>query len=190
MIDSSVLLYAYSRGIFPMAESRDGEIRWYEPERRAVFPIETLKFSRSLRRVLRKNIFGVRFDTAFEDVIRSCADREETWISETIVQSYVKLFEEGYAHSVESWCDDELAGGLYGVALGGAFFGESMFSRRTDASKVAFAALVQRLRERNFSLLDAQYMTPHLHSLGALEISKEEYLRRLSVAVKFKCNFL
>ncbi len=189
IIDSTMLLYAYSRGIFPMAESREGEIHWYEPERRAVFPLDVLKFSRSLRRTLRENTFDVRFDTAFERVIRSCAEREETWISETIVRSYIKLFELGFAHSVESWYEENLAGGLYGVVLGGAFFGESMFSKRTDASKVALAVLMQRLREQNFSLLDAQYMTPHLQSLGAIEISREEYLKHLSSALKSKCTF-
>lgn len=189
IIDSTVLLYAYSRGIFPMAESREGEIHWYEPERRAIFLLESLKLPRSLRRTVRKNIYDVRFDTVFEKVIRSCAERQETWISETIIQSYVRLFELGFAHSVESWYEGKLAGGLYGVALGGAFFGESMFSKRTDASKVAFASLVEKLREQKFSLLDAQYMTPHLRSLGAIEISREEYLKRLSSALKSQRTF-
>jgi leucyl/phenylalanyl-tRNA--protein transferase len=189
IIDSTVLLYAYSRGIFPMAESREGEIHWYEPEKRAIFPLDALRFSHSLMRTFRKNIFDVRVDTAFEKVIRLCAEREETWISETIIRSYVRLFELGFAHSVESWYEERLAGGLYGVALGGAFFGESMFSKKTDASKIAFVSLVQRLREQNFSLLDAQYMTPHLESLGAIEISREEYLKRLSSALKSRRTF-
>ncbi len=190
IIDSKLLLYAYTQGLFPMAESRDGGIQWFEPVTRAVFPIDGVKISRSLRRTLKKNIFVVRFDTAFEEVMRSCAKREETWISETIIRSYVKLFELGFAHSVESWHGTELAGGLYGVALGGAFFGESMFSRMTDASKVALAVLMQHLRKQNFSLVDAQYMSPHLESLGAVEISREEYLKRLTAALKSQCSFI
>jgi leucyl/phenylalanyl-tRNA---protein transferase len=183
LISPGLLLNAYRSGIFPMADGREGEIRWYMPLQRAVFPLEAVKISRSLRRTMNKNVFSVRIDTAFEEVMRGCARRDETWISEAIVQSYIQLFHLRFAHSVESWHEGKLVGGLYGVALGGAFFGESMFSTMTDASKVAFAHLVRRLREREFSLLDAQFMTPHLARLGAVEISKEEYATRLQHAL-------
>ncbi len=190
IIDPGLLLNAYRCGIFPMAESREGEIHWYEPELRAVFPLEGLKISRSLRQTIRKKIFDIRLNTSFESVMRRCADREETWISEPIIQSYCELHRRGFAFSVESWQGSELAGGLYGVALGGAFFGESMFSRMKDASKAALVALVQHLRQRQFVLLDAQFMTPHLQSLGAVEISQREYLSRLHAALQLDRSFI
>ncbi len=190
IIDPELLLNAYRCGIFPMAESTEGEIHWYEPEVRAVFPLEGLKISRSLRQTIRKRIFEHRLNTSFEAVIRRCAEREETWISEAIIKSYCELHRRGYAYSVESWHGGEIAGGLYGVALGGAFFGESMFSRMKDASKSALVALVQHLQQRQFVLLDAQFMTPHLKSLGAVEISQREYLSRLQTALRLDRAFM
>jgi leucyl/phenylalanyl-tRNA--protein transferase len=190
IIDPELLLNAYRCGIFPMAESREGEIHWYEPEVRAVFPLEGLKISRSLRQTIRKRKFEHRLNTSFEAVIRRCAEREETWISEAIIKSYCELHRRGYAYSVESWHGGEIAGGLYGVALGGAFFGESMFSRMKDASKSALVALVKHLQQRQFVLLDAQFMTPHLKSLGAVEISQREYLSRLQTALRLDRAFM
>ncbi len=190
MIDPDILLNAYRCGIFPMAESKEGAIQWYEPKQRAIFPLDGLKISRSLRQSLNSRVFTVRFNSAFETVMRRCADREETWISEEIVQSYCELQRRGFAYSVETWHGEELAGGLYGVALGGAFFGESMFSRMRDASKVALVALVRRLVERQFVLLDAQFMTPHLESLGAVEIPQREYLKRLQRALLLQRSFV
>ena len=172
-----------------MADGRDGEIHWFSPERRGIIPLDGLKISRSLRQTVRKNIFEIRIDTDFEAVIRCCAERDDVWISESIVESYFRLFRLGYAHSVESWCNGKLVGGLYGVAINGAFFGESMFSRETDASKVALVHLVERLNERGYSLLDTQYVNPHLTTLGCIEISKQEYLTRLASALKQECLF-
>jgi leucyl/phenylalanyl-tRNA--protein transferase len=190
ILDAELLLNAYRCGIFPMAESKEGEIHWYEPERRAIVPLDGLKISRSLAQTLKKKVFGIRLNTAFESVIRYCAEREETWISETIIQSYCELHRRKDAFSVESWNDGILVGGLYGVALGGAFFGESMFSRMKDASKVALVALVHQLQQQRFVLLDAQFMTPHLASLGAIEISQREYLKRLTGALLLQRTFL
>lgn len=189
IIDSRFLLNAYCNGFFPMAEGKEGEIRWFAPEFRGIIPLDGLKVSRSLRRTLRNGTFDIRMDTDFEAVIRACADRKDVWISETIVQSYVELHRLGFAHSVESWCGEELAGGLYGVAIGGAFFGESMFSRRTDASKAALAALVEHLNKRDYRLLDTQYQNDHLATLGCIEIPQQEYLHRLDEALRCTCHF-
>jgi leucyl/phenylalanyl-tRNA--protein transferase len=189
IIDAQFLLNAYLNGIFPMADGRNGEIHWFSPEHRGIIPLDGLNVSRSLRQTIRKRIFETRIDFDFESTIRSCAEREEVWISETIVQSYLHLHRLGFAHSVECWSGNMLAGGLYGVAIGGAFFGESMFSRNKDASKVALVALVERLNEQGFILLDTQYVTPHLSTLGCVEIPKLEYLDRLKVAVECQCNF-
>jgi len=189
-IDPELLLNAYRCGIFPMAESKDGEIHWYEPKRRAIFPLDGLIVSRSLGQTLNKKIYEVRFNSEFESVMRCCAEREETWISETIIQSYCDLHRRGHAFSVESWHEGKLVGGLYGVALGGAFFGESMYSKMKDASKVALVALVRQLCQQQFVLLDAQFMTPHLESLGAIEISQHEYLKRLNAALQLQRTFL
>ena len=189
IIDPELLINAYRCGIFPMADSKEGEIHWYEPKRRAVIPLDGLRISRSLRQTIRRGTYAVRFNTAFESVMRHCAAREETWISEAIVQSYCELHRRGVAFSVETWHSDDLVGGLYGVALGGAFFGESMFSTMRDASKVALAGLVRRLGECRFVLLDCQFMTPHLESLGAKEISQKEYLTRLEAALRLRRSF-
>ena len=173
-----------------MADSRDGRrIRWYAPDPRAVFPLDTFHVPRSLRRTLRKSEFEVTVDADFPGVIRACAGREETWISAEIERAYTELHRLGLAHSVETWRQGRLVGGLYGVALGGAFFGESMFSRKTDASKVALVALVEHLRARGFVLLDIQYLTEHLARFGAVEIPRAEYERRLAEALRLPCRF-
>ena len=183
IIQPDLLLAAYAAGYFPMADSRNGPIHWYSPDPRAIIPIDTLRISRSLRQTLTKKLFEIRVNTAFEEVMRACAEREETWISEDIIQSYVNLHHMGFAHSVESWQEGKLVGGLYGVSLGAAFFGESMFSLKRDASKVALVALVKQLRKQNFELLDTQFITPHLTQFGTTEISREEYLSLLKQAI-------
>ncbi len=190
IIAPDLLLNAYRCGIFPMAENKEGEIHWYETKRRAIFPLEGLRVARSLRQTLNRKVYSIRLNTAFETVIRHCADREETWISESIIRSYCELHKMGFAYSVESWQGDALVGGLYGVALGGAFFGESMFSTMRDASKVALVGLVRQLLERRYVLLDAQFMTPHLGSLGAVEVQQAEYLKQLRVALRLSRSFM
>lgn len=189
-IDSDFLLMAYCSGFFPMADPKTGKIGWFSPDPRAIFELDTFHIPRSLRLVIKKNLFEVRVNTRFEQVMRGCAEREETWISEDIIRSYVELHRLGFAHSVESWSAGSLVGGLYGVAIGGAFFGESMFSRQQDASKVALVHLVERLKARGFELLDTQWITPHLKMFGAKEISREEYLKRLKHAIHLKCTFV
>ncbi len=190
IIDGQFLLKAYCNGLFPMADGRDGDIHWFSPERRGIIPLDGLIISRSLRQTIRKKIFETRIDTDFELTIRSCAERDEVWISETIVQSYLHLHQIGFAHSVECWNNNTMVGGLYGVAIGGAFFGESMFSRMTDASKVALVCLVERLNANGFSLLDTQYVNPHLATLGCVEISQQDYLDQLNNALQRQCNFV
>jgi len=183
-LDPDLLLRAYAIGVFPMSDSRDaGDVFWVEPRRRAILPLDRFHLSRSLRRTLRSGRFEVTRDRAFGEVVRRCAEREDTWINSAIEASYVTLHDRGHAHSVEVWSEDELVGGLYGVRLGGAFFGESMFSERPDASKVALAWLVARLRVGGFALLDCQFMTEHLKSLGAIEIAQADYLQLLSSAL-------
>lgn len=184
-----LVLHAYTLGAFPMAEP-GGELAWYSPDPRGVFPLDGFKIPRSLRQTVRRAKFEVRINYAFDDVVDGCADRSEgTWISGSIRRVYRKLYDAGFAHSVEAWHDGELAGGLYGVAIGGAFFGESMFTRVTDASKVALVALVERLRERGFTLLDTQWITPHLARFGAIEIPRDEYLRQLHAALLLRVSF-
>jgi leucyl/phenylalanyl-tRNA--protein transferase len=181
IIDPDLLLRAYSIGVFPMADSRDAnDVFWVEPRRRAILPLEGFRLSKSLRKTIRSGTFTVTADAAFPEVVRRCADRDETWINGDIEASYNQLHALGFAHSVEAWAEGELVGGLYGVTLGGAYFGESMFSRRTDASKVALAWLVARLKVGGFGLLDCQFMTDHLKSLGAVEISQKRYLELLA----------
>ncbi len=183
------LLGAYAGGFFPMADELSGSIRWYSPDPRGIVELEQVRISRSLRRTLRNNTYDITFDTAFPEVMQRCASRPSTWISAEIIAAYVRLYELGFAHSVESRRDGDLVGGLYGVALGGALFGESMFSIQKDASKAAFAALCETLRARGFLLLDTQFITPHLTTLGASEIPRDEYLRRLKSALSKKCIF-
>jgi leucyl/phenylalanyl-tRNA--protein transferase len=184
VIDPELLLRAYSIGVFPMSDSREaGEIFWVEPRRRAILPLDGFRLSRSLRKTLRSGRFTVTADTAFAEVVRLCAEREETWINAEIEASYLELHRLGHAHSIEAWRDGRLVGGLYGVRLGAAFFGESMFSLERDASKVALAWLVARLKVGSFTLLDCQFMTAHLASLGAVEVSQKDYLVSLSAAL-------
>jgi leucyl/phenylalanyl-tRNA--protein transferase len=192
VLDPVLLVAAYRQGVFPMAVE-DGTIAWFSPDPRGVIPLDTFHVPSRLARVVRRGTFTIRIDHDFERVIRACADRGEvpsTWISEEIVASYVELARLGLAHSVEAWQDGELAGGLYGVHIGGAFFGESMFHRVTDASKVALVALVERLRARGFTLLDTQWITPHLQRFGAVEIPRRQYLRRLADAIARPCRFV
>ena len=167
----------------------DGEIAWFSPDPRGIIPLDAFHIPHGLRRSLRKNDFEIRFNTAFAEVIRACGERTETWISPEIVHSYLNLHELGFAHSVETWRGNQLVGGLYGVSVYGAFFGESMFHRETDASKVALVALVERLQDRAFRLLDTQYTTPHLRSFGAVEIPRAKYLRLLKQALASDCRF-
>jgi leucyl/phenylalanyl-tRNA--protein transferase len=183
-----VLVTAYANGIFPM--DVDGEVQWFSPDPRAVIELDEFHISRTLHQVVRQQRFEVRVDTCFEAVMRECAQRPEgTWISEELVEAYVRLHRLRLAHSVEAWREGELAGGLYGVALGGAFFGESMYFRQRDASKVALVALVERMRARGFTLLDVQFMTPHLERFGAMEIPRETYLERLEQALRIETRF-
>ena len=179
-----LLLKAYAAGIFPMSENRnDPEIFWVDPRRRGVLPLNGFHISRSLARRMRQAAYSVTMDADFAGVLNACADREETWINAEIHRLYMELHHMGTAHSLEIWQDGALAGGVYGVALGGAFFGESMFSRRTDASKLALAHLTDHLRRCGFSLFDTQFITPHLASLGAVEISRSDYHARLREAL-------
>lgn len=188
-LTTKLLIEAYSVGYFPMADSRTGPIWWYSPDPRAVIPLDRFRISRSLRQRLRKGTYEIRIDTAFEAVINACADREETWISDEIIRAYIGLHEDGSAHSVESWHNGVLAGGLYGVSICGAFFGESMFTRETDASKVALVALVEHLRKRKFALLDSQFINDHIRQFGAREVPRVDYLRQLRAALKVETNF-
>jgi leucyl/phenylalanyl-tRNA---protein transferase len=189
-ITPELVLEAYRIGIFPMADA-DGGISWFSPDPRCIFDLERFRIPRSLRPVLRKAPFDIRVDQAFTAVIDACAERSEgTWISAEIRRLYVELHERGCAHSVEAWQNEQLAGGLYGVAIGGAFFGESMFHRVTDASKVALVALRDRLIARGFTLLDTQWSTPHLEQFGVVEIPRREYLRRLRAAIALPRQFV
>lgn len=189
-----VLLKAYAAGVFPMAESADDPaLYWVEPDERGLIPLDGLVISRSLRKAVKQRRFDIRIDTAFEEVMRRCAerttDRKETWINQRILKLYAELFRMGHCHSVESWQDGKLVGGLYGVRLGAVFFGESMFSRATDASKVALVHLVARLNAGGFRLLDAQFMNPHLATLGAISMKKADYLALLGPAVAADADF-
>ena len=190
MIPADLLLHAYRSGAFPMATPK-GDIAWFSPDPRAIIPLdEHFHIPHGLRRTLKKDIFEIRFNTAFEDVMRGCAHREDTWINGEVFESYVNLHRLGHAYSVEAWHEGKLAGGLYGVAVGGAFFGESMFSRETDASKVALVGLVTRLRDRGFTLLDTQWSTPHLRTFGTVEIPRSKYVGLLTAAVAAECSFV
>lgn len=189
-ITPELLLHAYAAGLFPMAESREShELHWVDPERRGVFPLDRFHISRSLRRRMLTTAFTVTADRDFAGVVQGCADRAETWINAEIDALYRQLHRAGFAHSLEVWDGAELVGGVYGVTLGAAFFGESMFSRRTDASKITLAYLVDRLRIGGFTLFDTQFLTPHLASLGAVEISRSAYHRRLRKALSQTADF-
>lgn len=188
MIDPELLLHAYRLAVFPMA-MEDGEIRWFSPDPRTILPLEKFHVPHGLRRERRARGIEIRINTSFLEVIRACAAREDTWINHEIIESYTNLHILGWAHSVEAWSPNELVGGLYGVAIGGAFFGESMFHRVTGASKIALWALIERLRARRFTLLDTQWLTPHLEQFGAKEISRVLYLHLLNQAIDLPRGF-
>jgi leucyl/phenylalanyl-tRNA--protein transferase len=188
-ITPEILLRAYAAGLFPMAESADDpDIFWVQPEIRGVIPLDDFHISKSLAKTIRKRPFDIRFNTDFDQVIAKCGepapDRPSTWINPMILMLYKELHRLGYAHSVEAWEDGELVGGLYGVSLGSAFFGESMFSRRTDASKICLVHLVERLRDKGFTLLDTQFTTDHLKSFGAIDVPKRDYEKLLDRAMQ------
>jgi leucyl/phenylalanyl-tRNA--protein transferase len=192
VLDVGLLLSAYATGWFPMAVA-PGDIRWYSPDPRGLIPLDDhFHVSKRLARVVRSGRFDVRIDTDFRGVISACGSRPDedgNWIDEVILESYCALHQAGFAHSVEAWQGGALVGGLYGVALGGAFFGESMFHREADASKVALVALVERLRARGFVLLDTQWVTPHLEQFGAFEVPRRRYLRLLASALEVQAAF-
>ena len=188
MINPELLESAYRKGIFPMAGER-GKISWYSPDPRAIIPLDGFHLPDRLKRTIRAERLELVVDRDFEGTLRACAGRNETWINEEIIASYTALHKLGKAHSVEAWHERTLAGGLYGVSLGGAFMGESMFTQVRDASKVCLAFLVNRLRERGYLLLDTQFITPHLKKFGAIEIPRKEYLTRLEEALKQTCTF-
>jgi len=192
MIPPLLLLQAYATGWFPMGSDAAGPegVEWFSPDPRALIPLDDrFHVPQRLARVLRSGRFSVRIDTAFADVIRACAERDDTWITAAIERAYCDLHRLGFAHSVEAWRGERLAGGLYGVALRGAFFGESMFHREADASKVALCALVERLRARGYALLDTQWVTAHLAQFGAYEVPRRRYLRLLQSALRHDCRF-
>lgn len=192
MLTPEILLSAYSQGIFPMAWP-DGSIHWYDPPQRAILPLAGFHIPQRLQRVVRQQKYAIHFDRGFKAVMAACAapgpGRDETWISPEIIATYTTLHNLGYAHSVEAWRAGQLVGGLYGVALRGLFAGESMFSRATDASKVALVHLVAHLRTRGFALLDVQYMTPHLEQFGAITLTRAAYRQRLRVALALMARF-
>jgi leucyl/phenylalanyl-tRNA--protein transferase len=183
------MIRLYASGAFPMADENSDKINWYMPEVRTIIPLNNFNFPRSLRKFLEKSDYEVKYDTDFISVVKGCADRESTWISEKLIQAYLRLKKMGYIHTVETWEKGKLIGGLYGVTFRGAFFGESMFSRKPQASKTALINLLYHLREKNFALLDVQFMTPHLKMFGAAEISMDEYNDLLHSAYIRGCEF-
>ncbi len=193
-VTASILLRAYAAGLFPMAEDAEDEhLHWFDPNHRGIFPLDGLIVSKSLAKTIRARRFQIKVDHDFDGVLAHCAaslpGREKTWINKRIAKLFAELFDQGFVHTVEAWRDDEMVGGLYGLALGGAFFGESMFHTATDASKVCLTYLFARLRRGGFSLLDTQFLTPHLESLGAIEISRADYRRRLDAALERHGDF-
>lgn len=188
--DATLLLNAYARGIFPMAAARDeAGLHWVDPRLRGIFPLDNFHISRSLSRAIRRADYEIRTDSAFAEVVRLCAARSETWINAPLAALYDELHAIGHAHSLEVWQEGALTGGVFGITLGAAFFGESMFSTRSNASKIALAYLVERLREGGFTLFDTQFLTPHLASLGAVEIPRAEYQARLAEALRRDAGF-
>lgn len=183
MLDPEVILMGYQRGFFPMGDERDGEVYWHRPELRAIIPLDAVRIPKSVRKEQVKGLMRTTINEDFSTVILRCSQRDQTWITQEIIDAYSELHTMGFAHSVETWIGDELVGGLYGVAINAAFFGESMFSRRSNASKVAFARLVNHLIEKHFALLDTQYINDFTASLGAIEIPDDEYMDRLQSAL-------
>ena len=190
MLTTEQLLNAYSTGFFPMADEDDGEIWWHSPDPRAIIPISKLSAPRSVLQSIRKQNFQFKISQNFEAVVIACSNRDSTWINDEIIEAYIKLNREGWAHSVETYSDGELAGGLYGVVIGGAFFGESMFTIINNASKAAFFHLVSHLKKQGFALLDSQYINDHTKMLGAVEIPKYMYMKLLDFAINLNCNFV
>ncbi len=193
-LDPELLLRAYATGVFPMAESADDpEIFWVRPDMRGIIPLNTFHVPSSLAKTIRKGVFEIRFDTAFVEVMKGCAEektsRPSTWINDTILNAYTALYRRGHCHCVEAWYNGQLVGGLYGVSLGAAFFGESMFSRMTDASKVCLVYLVEHLKAKGFTLLDTQFTTDHLKRFGAIDVSRKKYEKLLSTAVANHAKF-
>ncbi len=189
LLKPEIMLRLYANGAFPMADDLTGEIDWFMPEIRTIIPLSDFNYPRSLRQALSKINFEIRYDTDFLSVVRGCSDRKRTWISEELIEAYLRLEKMGFMHTVETYLDNELVGGLYGVAFKGAFFGESMFSRVSQASKAALISLVNHLNEKNFALLDVQYLTPHLKMFGAKEISFTDYNNLLQKAYARNCFF-
>ncbi len=183
------MLRLYASGAFPMADSETGAINWFMPEVRTIIPLDKYNIPRSTRKAIEKENFEIRFDTSFTEVVRGCADRESTWISDALILAYKRLKKRGHVHTVETWLNDELVGGLYGITFRGAFFGESMFSKVSNSSKAALTALIERLVKKDFVLLDVQYMTEHLKMFGAVEISFDEYTKLLYEAYTRGCEF-
>lgn len=182
-LNAAILKDAYRQGYFPMPHPETAEIYWFHPDPRTIIPLDGLHVSRSLARTLRKQIFNTTIDQAFADVMRGCADRPDSWINDEFLRAYQELHHEGLAHSLEVWQNGALVGGTYGVAIGGLFCAESMFHRATDASKVAIYHLVEHLKARGMLILEVQFLTPHLASLGAIEVRRAEYLKMLAAAV-------
>ncbi|MCV2869676.1 leucyl/phenylalanyl-tRNA--protein transferase [Defluviimonas sp. WL0002] len=190
MLTAEMMLSGYARGIFPMAEGRNADtLHWVDPRFRGIFPLERFHVSRTLCRQILRADYEIRTDTAFREVVGACANRPETWINAELIQLYDELFKAGHAHSLEVWQKGALAGGVFGITLGRAYFGESMFSARTGGSKIALAYLVDRLVNAGFTLFDTQFLTPHLASMGAVEISRSDYRRRLGRALVGEADF-
>ena len=189
LLPVKTLLFEYMDGFFPMAYSYDGGIYWHSPDPRAIIPFQNIKMPRSVRQLMTRKVFNFTINANFEFVIRRCAARENTWISDSIINSYIAFHKAGYAHSVEAWQNGEIVGGLYGVAIKGAFFGESMFSLVSNSSKAAYYFLIEHLKNRGYQLLDSQYLNEHTESLGAIEIPKYIYRRKLYKAMQIDCNF-
>ena len=190
-LSPEVLLFAYQQGLFPMAESRNAKrVQWVEPQKRGIFKLGNFHISRSLKRIILKKDYSITVNSCFPKVVEKCADRRETWINDDIYNCYCKLHDDGFAHSLEVWRDNRLIGGIYGVAIGAAFFGESMFSEVSNGSKIALTYLHDRLLKAGFKLFDTQFLTEHLASLGAIEITQAQYLIKLEQALNKNANFL
>ena len=189
LLEPDNMIRLYASGAFPMADNETGTINWYMPEKRTIIPLNNYNVPRSARKAIEKENFEITFDKDFVDVLNGCANREETWISQDLIDAYKRLKKRGHVHSVETWLEGKLVGGLYGVTFRGAFFGESMFSQLSEASKAALIALIKHLVEKKFLLLDVQYMTEHLRMFGAVEISFEKYAELLHQAYTRECEF-
>jgi leucyl/phenylalanyl-tRNA---protein transferase len=188
-LEPEIMLRLYLKGAFPMTDEETGIINWYMPEKRTIIPLDNYNYPRSLKKVISESKFEFRIDIDFLSVVKNCASRSSTWISEELIEAYLRLDKLGFIHTVETWQKDKLVGGLYGVAIKGVFFGESMFSKVSQASKAALIKLIEHLNQKKYALLDVQYMTPHLKMFGAIEINFEQYEELLKKAHKIDCNF-